>query len=99
MPATSLLLPILLMGCAVFFLAQWEEYNTDSFILGPINVTEAQFVLMALNIWTGLVGPQWWQQVGLIPTFSSRFLDLLALIPRQLRWLDSVLPTRRFCAL
>ena len=41
----------------------WEEYHTGTLYLGLVNgPDEGVLTLVAVYLWTGFVGPQWWSQ-------------------------------------
>lgn len=53
----------LLVGWGPFYLAHWEEYHTGILIMGKFNgPTEAQLVIMAMLIFTGIAGSGVWVQ-------------------------------------
>jgi ethanolaminephosphotransferase len=51
----------LIVGWGPFYLAHWEEYHSGILIMGKFNgPTEAQLIVIALLLFTGIVGPWVW---------------------------------------
>eukprot|EP01119_Soliformovum_irregulare_P018308 TRINITY_DN5592_c0_g1_i3.p1 TRINITY_DN5592_c0_g1~~TRINITY_DN5592_c0_g1_i3.p1 ORF type:complete len:329 (-),score=87.68 TRINITY_DN5592_c0_g1_i3:214-1113(-) len=59
---------IILFANILFFFAQWQQYNIGELTLGYVNVTEAQFAVMAIHFITALFGPQFWSNP--VPIFG-----------------------------
>jgi len=57
---------LLLSICILFYCAQWEEYCTGSFVLGYLNVTEAQLLMMLCHLMTAIFGGNFWSDSFLL---------------------------------
>jgi phosphatidylglycerophosphate synthase len=70
---------IILANC-VFFCAQWEQYTVGTLTLGEVNVTEAQFVTMALYVFTAIVGPNFWLQTFTVAGYTLKYHHPLIIV-------------------
>lgn len=69
---------LMCMVVVPFFAANWEESCTSVFRFGMVGVTEGQFIVMGVELLTGLVGPNLWSMrvfpdlmgVDLAPTLT-----------------------------
>eukprot|EP01130_Rhizamoeba_saxonica_P003459 TRINITY_DN1464_c0_g1_i1.p1 TRINITY_DN1464_c0_g1~~TRINITY_DN1464_c0_g1_i1.p1 ORF type:complete len:246 (-),score=28.87 TRINITY_DN1464_c0_g1_i1:494-1231(-) len=80
----------LTQGVLVFYTSHWEEYFTGHLILGRFaNPTEAQCCMIAVFLFTGVVGAQFWHSaIGVflpfLPTSLAQLTVLSAL--RNVLW-------------
>jgi ethanolaminephosphotransferase len=95
-------------GFIPFYLAHWEEYHTGSLVLGQFNgPTEAQLVIIAVLLVTGIVGPWLWAvplghsglAVGFIPfilTVSAASFTVIQNILKVVRRRETEVPIALF---
>lgn len=69
----------LMMILIPFFAANWEESVTSVMRFGIVGVTEGQFIVMGVELMTGILGPELWSKY--------LFPDILGM-PKVLPWLS-----------
>lgn len=51
----------------MFFFSQWDVYFSGQLFLGPFNVTEAQFFMMAIHLAAFFGGADFWTRTATLP--------------------------------
>jgi len=65
---------------AIFYLAHWQTYCFGKLMFGLIDVTEAQVQAMAIYVFAGIYGPQFFRQEVMVLQFRMPLAKLLVYV-------------------